>query len=707
MPLCKAPLSFAAGPGLPPSLVSSPLTHIQADSVAVENQRLFRFKGNVQVSRAGRAVSGDAATYDRAGDHVDVKGNVHYSQDGLKMEGDQGSFDLKHHTGSMDNARYQYDPDHIHGRAKRVIIESDDVTRLKDATLTTCDPDDEVWLMRSTSVELDKASGRGHAFNITFHVKGVPVFYFPYLSFPISDKRKTGFLIPSVRTSSRSGFTLNIPYYFNIAPNLDATLTPHIMTRRGIQYENEFRYLTRTGHGVMNLQYIPNDRVYGGDRAALSYLHDGTLLPHLSTEMSLNYVTDKNYLQDFADSLSTASTTYLDNRLDLVYARDSTYVLSRLQAYQTIDKTVPPASRPYQQLPQLIFSYSPVVTGDVFDQSYALGGGFVRYDRQDSVTADRLDLHPSVSLPLRRQAGFFIPRLTLSYTRYALQNQGPGVAADQSRTLPMASVDGGIYLERNVDWGSHHWLQTLEPRTFYLYVPYKDQSQLPVFDTGEPDLNMSQIFSDNRFSGTDRIGDANQITLGLTTRFLQRDSGRELFSAGVGQIVFFRDRRVTLPGKSVQTGNTSNIVAETTANLGDDLSAYGDLIWDRNTHDLDKGTLEMRYRRDASHIVNVGYRFVRQEDVRQTDIALAWPVARRWRLVGRWNYSLRDHRNLETLAGVEYDSCCWGVRAVWRQFVSDVNGDKNTSLMLQVVLNGLTSIGSPVESFLERGILGY
>jgi LPS-assembly protein len=707
MALCRSHLSYVAPPTVPEVTGNHHATRIWADSVAVEHQRLFRFQGDVQVSRDDQTVSADTATYDKDTGRLDAAGDVHMAQGGFAAQGAAGFFDMDNDSGELNDAKYQYDVNHSHGMARRIIIENSDVSHLKDATLTTCDPGDEVWYFKSSDVKLDKGTGWGRALNIVFHVKDIPVFYFPYISFPISDKRKSGFLIPSFESSSRSGLIFDIPYYLNIAPNLDATVTPHFMTDRGTQLEGELRYLTRGSHGIMNLQYLPGDRIYGRDRAQVSYQNDTAFSSGVNADVDINFVSDKDYLDDFSNSLSAGSLYYLENRLDLSYHRGDLSATGLLEAYQTVDRSVSPLSRPYQQLPRFNVGYDPLITGAWFDQEYGLNADFVRFVREISVTGDRLDLRPSVSLPVRREAGYVIPRLTLRSTFYRLRDQGAGGDSDITRTLPVASVDSGIFLERDVDWGAHHWLQTLEPRAFYLYIPYRDQSQIPVFDSGQPDLNMSQLFSDNRFSGSDRIGDANQITLGLTSRFLQRDTGQELFRAGVGQILFFRDRTVTLPGQAVERGDTSDVVGEAGLTLGDGVTATGDLIWDRDTHDLNKGTVELHYRRDGSHIINVGYRYIRQQTLRQTDISAVWPIYGYWRFVGRWNYSVQDSRTLESVAGLEYSSCCWGVRAVWRQYVTDISGTANRSIMFQVVLKGMTNLGAPVEAELERSILGY
>ncbi len=700
-------MSYATAPRIPQTHDPEQTTNIWADRVDVEGQQLFRFNGNVQVARDDQTLSADAATYDKGSGEVNAVGNVHFGQGAFAAQGTRGRFNLEKHNGNLDSAKYQYDTSHAHGRAHKIIIEDDDVTRLKKATLTTCDPDDVVWDFQSSDVTLNKGTGWGHAFNVIFRIRDIPVFYFPYISFPISDKRKTGFLIPSFRSSNRSGLTFDIPYYLNIAPNLDATLTPHVMTKRGVQLESEVRYLTAASRGVVNVQYLPRDRVYGGDRAQLAYQDNTRILNDLNADVLVNYVTDKEYIHDFSNSLSASSLYYLENRFDLFYHHSDFTASGLIHAYQTVDNTVPAAARPYQQLPQLTFRYNPVITGRLFDQEYDLASEMVRFERQSSVTGDRIDLKPSLSLPMRGEAGFLVPKVTLHSTYYKLHNQGAGIPSDLVRTLPVASVDSGIFLERNVDWGSRHWLQTLEPRAFYLYIPYRDQSQIPIFDSGQPDLNMSQLFSDNRFSGADRIGDANQVSLGITTRFLQRNTGQELFRVGIGQIFFFRDRKVTLPGQAVEQGGTSDVVAETGITLRNDLTANGDLVWDRDTHDINTGNVELRYNRDSSHILNVGYRFIRQQLVRQTDISLVWPIYGYWRFVGRWNYSLHDKRSLETLAGVEYSSCCWGLRVLWRQFVTNVNGVSNSSLMLQFILKGMTSIGSSAETELQRAILGY
>ncbi|HKI81585.1 MAG TPA: LPS assembly protein LptD, partial [Pseudodesulfovibrio sp.] len=346
MPLCKAHLSYVSRPTLPGPVTPPGSTHIWANHASAEHKELFRLEGDVRMGRDDQALSADAATYYKAQDRVDVKGNVHVSQGGLALQGTQGSFNLKEDSGHLDDARYQYDPNRDHGRAKHIIVVNHDVAELRDATLTTCDPKDVVWYLKSSRVTLDKEAGWGRAFSTVLHVKGVPVLYLPYISFPISDKRKSGFLVPSFHSTSRSGLIFSVPYYWDIAPNYDATLTPHYMTKRGMQYETQFRYLTRASRGELNVQYLPNDRVYGGSRAFVSYDHRGLLAPHLSTDIGINYVTDKQYVRDFGVGLSSISIPYLNNYVDVAYRRRSGYIEGRLQAYQAVDPAIPPSSRP-------------------------------------------------------------------------------------------------------------------------------------------------------------------------------------------------------------------------------------------------------------------------------------------------------------------------------------------------------------------------
>ena len=692
---------------LTPATPEESPTLVDADSAVMRDGSISVFSGNVLLRRAAEKLAADTVIYDEAKDTAEARGNVHYQSDAMEVTGDAGFVELETEKGHFDNARFRFEEQHARGSARTVIRDNPNVTRLKDATYTTCDPGREAWLLKASRVTLDQGGGMGEAYNATVRFMGVPFLYIPYISFPITNARKTGFLIPQIGSSSLSGTDVRIPYYLNLAPHRDATITPRIMAERGVLVDTEFRYLNRASRGQMNIGYLSGDKVYGKDRLSAAYRHVANLAPYWNSDLLFNYVSDKDYLSDFGNGLSVASVTHMERRLDLTYQRENIYFLTRVQGLQPVDNAVPSAARPYRRVPQMVFTYDqPQIDTGV---AYRLQSEWVRFDQEDRLTGSRLDLQPEVSWPLQRAAGFVIPRVSLRYTRYDLTQLSngptPGTAAALTRTVPVVTLDNGIFLERDMTWGKDPLLQTLEPRLLYLYAPYRDQSALPVFDSGGMDFNFAQLFRDNRFSGVDRVGDANQISAALTTRVLGRDSGVEHMRLSLGQIYYLQDRRVTFPGGAVETRHNSDVVAEAAAALAPAWATTADAYWNPNLEQIERGSVQIKYNPHTNSILNMTYRY-RRDQSDQIDISTFLPLHRQWNFIGRWYYSLPDNRILESLAGLEYNSCCWAFTIVNRRNLTST-GEMSSSLLMQLELKGLMSVGQSVRTVLERGILGY
>jgi LPS-assembly protein len=700
----------------PPLIVPlepEPLPHTPVEVVPVQlfanhallsAERDAQFRGDVVLLRDGQQLEADEMDYDATANEVRARGDVRYWQEGFAAAGDSAHLDLDTDQGEMETATYRLEERHARGRAERVLVEGPERARLSRVSYTTCDPGRRDWELRAREVRLNRATGTGNARHVTVAFQGVPFLYSPYLSFPLDNRRKSGFLTPSVGSSSTTGFDLQVPYYWNIAPHRDATITPRFMADRGVQLIGEFRYLNPANRGIVGAEYLPGDRVAERDRHAFFLRHSGVLAPRWTTNIDVNHVSDSQYLQDFGDSLSVASITHVERRADVQYHGGVWNVLGRVQGFQTVDEEIPGPARPYQRLPQLL------VRGALPPTAYgvtpALRAEYVNFERADSVTGGRLDLRPSLSLPLTGLAYFLTPTLSLRHTQYQLDGTPPEEPSNPSRTVPSVSLDGGIFLERDAQWGDRPLLHTLEPRLFYLYVPRVDQDELPVFDTGRFGFGFAQLFAEDRFTGADRVGDANQLTLALTSRLIDGPTGAERLSAGIGQILYFRDREVTLPNEAVATERTSDLLGQLGLRLHPSWTGDATVQWNPHEDRVEVGTAALRFRPGRSRIVNLAYRF-RHDSLEQTDVSFLWPLGPQWRLVGRWNYSLRESRNLETLAGVEFESCCWGARLAVREYLLDAEGNTDLGVYLQLELKGLTSVGQNVENLLEHGILGY
>lgn len=704
--LCEVPTIVK--PTAAPTLSSSEEMVFSADKVDVLGSK-YHLTGKVEGRRGQQQLFADTVTYDKQTDKAKAEGNVRYEHDGQTIVGNQADIDIGHDSGTITPARFWLSDRHIRGQADVVHFESTTVTQLEGAQFTTCDEGSDDWVLRASKLRLDTAKNEGVARHARIKFMHVPIFYFPYLSFPLQG-RKTGFLVPAIGDSTESGTELSIPYYLNLAPNRDATLTANLFSRRGLLMEGEFRYLNQHSRGQLDLAHINDDRVYGSDRSAVNFFHRGEPAPGWRTRLEYRYVSDSLYLADFGGELANSSATHLERRANVNYRGDYLQANLLLQAYQTIDETVPPLSEPYKRLPQLLMN-----TRDWHGPAgirAGLGAEAVKFDRSAGVTGTRVDLQPRISWPVRGAAGFFVPKLGYRYTGYQLENSSPVYSNNPSRSLPVFSVDSGLVFERDMGNGGSAARQTLEPRLFYLNVPYRDQSNLvvdefgtdSVFDTSLPLFGMDQLFRENRFIGGDRVGDANQLSAALTSRVLSR-TGRELLSASIGRIVYFEDRRVTLPGQTVATESTSDWVAELKSRWTPTLTTRASLERDAKNEITKRGSINILYHKDLRHALKLAYRY-EQNSIEQGDIAFIWPLGSHWNVVGRWLHSLKDDVNLETLKGIEYESCCWTARVVQRTYrVNAMAQNENNSIWLQLELKGLTSIGKPIRELLAHDIL--
>lgn len=687
---------------------SSEAMTFSADQVNVEGSH-YLFTGDVVGRRGDQQLSADRLDYDKDTEIAAASGNVRYEQNGQVFVGETADINIAENRGNIRPARFWLTDRHIRGETDIIHIDSATVTRLEGTTFTTCDEGDDDWLLRASSLKLDTDNNEGIARHARIDFMHVPIFYFPYLSFPL-EGRKTGFLVPSIGDSNQSGTELSVPYYWNIAPHRDATLTPRLLSRRGLLMAGEFRYLNPRNAGELDLEYINDDRVYGKDRSAMSFHHQGQPGSGWHTRVKYQSVSDTDYLVDFSTELASSSTTHLERLASVDYRGDYVQANLMIQTYQTVVDFPTGSAKPYQRLPQLRL--------DVLDRNGPAGlemgvkSELVQFDRNQGVTGRRVDLQPHISWPFRRAAGFMVPRLSYRYTHYQLENTDPGFDESPSRSLPLFSLDNGLIFERSLSGWGQASTQTLEPRLFYLHVPYRDQDNLivdengvdSVFDTSLAQFSLGQLYRENRFTGGDRVGDSNQVSATLSTRFLN-PQGRELFRASMGRIFYFRDREVTLPGGQVETDQHSDWVAELSSHWTKSFSARASLQWDRQEDKMERGSANVLYRKDKRRLLKLAYRY-EQDFLEQSDVAFIWPVATRWNLVGRWLHSLKDDITLETLKGLEYESCCWTARIVQRKYRVDSQDDNvNDSIWLQLELKGLTSIGKPVKELLEHDIL--
>ena len=659
-------------------------------------------EGEVEVRTGDRFLGADRVRYDPSTGDVSAEGDVRFGDSRFEVNGTLASFDPELGGGRFSHSTFKLKDINGRGTADQIVRVDDDVTVLEGVTYTACPEDRDDWLLTAPYIQIDRANEVGVARKARVDFKGVPILYLPYLSFPLSTQRKSGFLVPDVGTSERSGTDLSIPYYLNLKPNLDMTLSPRYLSQRGVQLATELRYLTPASVGNLGLEYLPNDDELGRDRRLATLEHTTQLSEATKLEASLASTSDGRYFQDLGKSLSAASITHLERRVDVDWHDGPWRVLGRVQNFQTLDETIARIDRPYERAPQLAASadWPDLVLG----LEPRLVAELVNFQRDDGVTGQRLDLMPQLSLPLGPRGLRFTPSLALEHTRYALDDTAPDEPDALTRTAPILALDAHAVLERSV--GKSQRVQTLEPRARYTYIPRRDQDDFPVFDTGDPDFNFVQLFRDNRFTGPDRLGDADQIAVGVTSRLLDGATGEEYLNATLGQIVYFEDREVMLPGEPPGTESVSDVLAEVSLHVSSRWNADIGYQWDPDQTQADKSAVRFQYRMPGRGVLNLGYRF-RRAELEQSDISFAVPIGSRFDIVGRWNFAIPETETLERFLGFEYRSCCWAARIVTRRFVSTRTGDTETAIFAQLELNGLTSLGSPTDALLERGILGY
>lgn len=661
--------------------------------------------GGVLLRRGDKLAGAERANFDPDERALHLDGDVRYEDAATQVRSDSAEFSYDSGRIQFTGAEFSLGGNNARGSASNILINQEGELKLDDVSYTTCPPESNDWELEAADIDLNTRDGVGTARNIKLRFQNVPILYAPYISFPIGDARKSGILTPEIGSSGRSGNEIRVPYYWNIAPNYDATITPRLLTDRGLQLQTEFRYLTRRNDGIVVAQYLPDDSLVNEARHLISVQHRTQFSENWRNHVDFREVSDNQYFEDLGGSLSVSSTTHLNRSFNFEWITDSMSFFAQVQDYQTLDTAISASEEPYQRLPQLQFS------GRWPDRVLGLAVGFdsevVNFDRDVGVTGWRANVAPLLELPIEHPGWFVNPAIAWDYTRYQLSNTQPGELEDPSRSVPIASLDTGFVLERLVNGGSSSKrVQTIEPRLLYVHVPFREQDGLPVFDTIMPDLNLVQLFRKDRFLGTDRIGDTDQVSIGVTSRILDVASGKELVSATVGQTRYLSDRQVTLPGGASTNFESSDYIAEVRFLLYENLNFDFGHQWGTGEKSTTQSEARLQYRPSINKILNLAYRF-RRDSLEQGDLSWSWPISTQWNFVGRYNFSFRDDETLEQFFGLEYESCCWGLRLVSRRHISTRDGTRDSSFGLQLVLKGMTSVGTAADKLLERGILGY
>jgi LPS-assembly protein len=732
-PLAATSAAVAASAAAPRTPLTGGAGNIElsSDQATFGADGQAKLKGNVLVRQGERQIRADEVQYDARDSSLSSAGHIDYRDPVVHVSGAGGSYSASAGA-EFKAAEFNLIQRAARGSARDMKLTPQGTISLRGVTFTTCPARDKSWQLKAAAITLDTRDriGTGRGAQVDF--KGVPLMYLPWVSFPLGNDRKSGFLFPSIGNTSYGGVALSVPYYWNIAPNADFTFQPVEYTRAGPDLGGDVRFLTRTQRGELDWNYLPEDSSYHRSRSRVRFSDVAELTDDLRLSANAENVSDPFYFENFSLGPEGTSTAFVERRAALSYRGTHWTIDGEAQQFQTIDYTLPVNDRPYARVPRLAVS-----------ADYGLGAaGLVHYGLDSEVvdfqlpagatgvTGWRSDVRPAVSLDLTGPGFFLRPAFAWRATGYQLEHLAPGQLRSPSRSLPVASLDTGLMFER--DSGSHGRRKlTLEPRILYVRVPFRDQDGLPVFDTTLPDFNPVELFRTNRYVGADRVSDANQLSAGVTSRLLDARDGRQFLAATIGQTYYFATPRVTLPGEIPTTGKRSDFVAQLELTAFRHWSADAAVQWDPQTRSSARAQVNLQYKQANNAVLNLAYRYEQsmplpglvvpppgvvvpppvtvESGFEQVEASGAWPIRRSWNLFAREVYSLQDHEPLERFAGFEYRACCWRVRLGARRYLSSHTrgAGQDTGVWLQLELAGLASVGSASDASLTEVIRGY
>lgn len=681
------------GPSLAPRMEnvpdrsSAPIT-VMTRQFDARKAGMAEAREQVELQRADQSLTTELLQYNPDSETVTIPGKLFYEDSIMHISGSRAHYNFLDESGYFEDVDYGLMGSSAKGSASDVSIDSGNHSILHGLQFTTCPGEKPEWLLSARELELDFEEGVGTVKGAKLKFFDIPFLYLPYMTFPIDDRRKNGFLYPYISTANDNGFEFSVPYYWNIAPNQDATITPRYFTERGAMLTGEYRFITRQTAGKLNFDYMRNDTKTYDSRYQVTVAHNAFFSPRWRSEVLFDRVSDKQYFQDFSNSLAAASRQYVRSKAG-IYGGGHYWAVSMIaDDFQVVDEAVIVTNEPYKRLPRIAFD---------IDRPLGLPGlrlqmdaELVNFERDIGATGTRFDIFPRIEWDIETDWGYMRPSAGYRYTSYNLDwHRLPGDTSP-SRGTEIISFDSGMFFERDNGEGK---AQTLEPRLFYLYVPYKDQQELPNFDSAPFTFGFSQLFHFNRFTGADRQSDANQLTLALTTRSIDQSAGRELWSMSFGQILYFNPLRVMPADFDVTVDNNSSpFIAEVVYNPMRHLSGRINTQWNWKTNQIDVAVLGAKYTSNSGLQLGAEYRY-RRNNLDQFDIRYYQPINESWRILGRFNYSLKDSDVLAAEAGFEYDSCCWALRVVGKRFLRNRDGDHRDAIYLQLILKGLGNIG--------------
>ncbi len=718
-----------------PSVVRKEMpTFVSGERVSGRTDLETVIEGAAELRKADTVIRADRLEYYQPDDLAKARGNVRLNKAGNVYEGTLLELKVDAFEGFFNEPRYQFLRNEAYGQADRVDFIDDKRLIIRNATYTTCRrqpgpswmPD---WILRATTIRLDNEEEVGQAEGAVLRFKDIPILPIPEISFPLSNKRKSGFLPPTIAVDNVNGLDLSIPYYWNIAPNRDATFFPALMSKRGVDAAGEFRYLEKDYKGELRANYMPNDRLRNRDRWGFTVIHNGVLptgnsvLGNLGINLNLNRVSDDNYWRDFSRGTTSLTQRLLSNDAQLNWNSGNFSSSLRTLKWQVLQDVSAPIVPPYDRMPQLTGRYARYGVGG-FD--FSVDADYTQFEADRALTlqpnAKRSFVLAQVSRPWQAPGWFVTPKFQLHGTDYQFDAPLANGALSANRTVPIFSLDSGLVFERDASYLGRAWRQTLEPRAFYVYSPFRDQSLLPNYDSAANDFNFATIYSENAFGGNDRIADNNLLTVGVTSRLLDPATGAEAVRLGIAQRLRFKDQNVTLPGGTPVLERLSDVLAGVSVNWDPHWSFDSTVQYNPKTRRSIRSTIGGRYSPGNYRVINAAYRLQRGSS-EQIDVGWQWPLSDlfggkglgrdaaadgegRWYTVGRINYSLRDRKVVDSILGFEYDAGCWIGRVVVERLQSGVSS-ANKKILFQLEFIGFSRLGSNPLQTLKDNIPRY
>ena len=674
---------------------------IEADYLESLEENRVEAKGNAVLRKPKQSIRADHLVYQQESGLLDAQGNVVLDQDGSTMSGPHLKLNLETSIGFMEKPVFFLAENGGRGAADRLQLHDKQHYSLENASYTTCMAGNQDWLLNMHGFDIDREQQIGIAHSAWVEFMGAPLLYAPWMDFPLSDRRKSGLLAPVLGNTTKGGRELTLPFYWNIAANMDATISPRAMTKRGVSLNNEFRYLKPGFGGELQLDVLPGDMLAKRSRTRLYLVHNQEIAANLKGSVNLNSVSDDAYFRDLGSTVNATSQANLLQEGVLAYNAGWWSASARVQRYQTLQDPGALIATPYKRLPQLTVAAQRSYAG----ANFGFAGEFVDFSHPTLLNAQRLVINPSVSYPLASSPGYFLtPKIGIHSTHYLMGTNNPGGLPAASRTLPILSMDSGMAFERDWKLFGGEYVHTVEPRVFYVYVPYKDQNQLPNFDSAQAGFDFTQMFTENRFFGSDRVGDANHVTLAVTSRLLDQENGRERLKLMVGERFSYKTPLVNFIAPATNTSK-SDILLAASGSVARAWSFDSEFQFDPNQSHSQRYNIAARYRPEAGKSVDLGYRFARNS-LRQIDASGQWPLFGLWRGVGRLNYSLQDGKTLESVAGLEYNRSCWTFRFVAQRFTVAAQ-QANTGIFVQLELKDFIGIGVDPIKTLQQSVPSY